>query len=168
MTKAQQSEQQEARETLRKLLPPGSRVGTILRHVSRSGMSRSISVVVQDEDGIRDVSYLVARALGDKLDRDRGGVRVGGCGMDMGFSLVYNLSATLYPEGFGCVGERCPSNDHSNGDRDYTPNSAAQTGWAVCDDCCTLSNDRRMDNHGCDRHSHWHRNGGYALRHYWI
>lgn len=157
MTKAQQSEQQEARETLRKLFPPGSRVGTILRHVSRSGMSRSISVVTQDSDGIQDVSYLVARALGDKIDRDRGGVKVGGCGMDMGFSLVYNLSATLYPEGFGCVGEnrekreRCPSCDHNNGDRDYTPHGHRPPVYT-----------------GPESLHHWHRDGGYALRHYWI
>lgn len=173
MTKAQQSEQNEARETLRKLFPPGSRVGTILRHVSRSGMSRSISVVVQDEDGIRDVSYLVARALGDKIDRDRGGVKVGGCGMDMGFSLVYNLSATLYPEGFGCVGAdpyyrvHCPSNDHTNGDRDYTPHCYQGNAWYP-GDVEKLPSGPVDDTRTGGNYVHWHRNGGYALRHYWI
>lgn len=151
MTKSQQSEQNEARETLRRLFPPGSTVYTVLRHVSRSGMSRSISVLHQDADGISDVSYLVARALGEKLDRERGGVKVAGCGMDMGFSLVYNLSATLYPDGFGCVGEDCPSNDHSNGDRDYTPHGHRPP-------VCT----------GPESLFHWHNEGGYALRHRWI
>lgn len=116
---------------LREMFPAGSTVHTVLRHVSRSGMSRSISVVVCDSDGIRDVSYLVARALGDRIDRDRGGVKVGGCGMDMGFHLVYNLSATLYPDGFQCCGERCPSNDHLNGDRDYTPHVHGSGGYAL-------------------------------------
>jgi hypothetical protein len=90
------------------------------------------------------VSYLVARALGERIDRNNGGVKVSGCGMDMGFSLVYNLSHVLYPDGFTCTGEgspdvwgsHCPSNDHSNGDRDYTP--------------------------------HDHRDGGYAIRHRWL
>jgi len=35
--------------------------------------------------------------------------------MDMGFHLVYSLSRALYPDGFACVGDYCPSNDHSNG-----------------------------------------------------
>lgn len=133
MSKASEkrAEQQQAADHLRTLFPPGSTVYTVLRHVSRSGMSRSISVLHQDADGISDVSYLVARALGDKLDRERGGVKVGGCGMDMGFSLVYNLSATLHPEGFGCVGKGCPSSDHYNGDRDYTPHRHSAGGYAL-------------------------------------
>jgi hypothetical protein len=32
----------------------------------------------------------------------------------MGFALVYALGRKLYPDGFDCAGERCPSNDHSN------------------------------------------------------
>lgn len=156
--------EQQAAEHLRALFPPGSTVYTVLRHVSRSGMSRSISVLHQDADGISDVSYLVARVLGDKLDRERGGVKVRGCGMDMGRSLVYNLSATLHPEGFGCIGEGCPSNDHSNGDRDYTPHSIQYTPETCPGRPCGA---------GCDHKSgegrdHWHRYGGYALRHRWI
>jgi hypothetical protein len=104
------AKQTEARDQLRAMLPPGSEVKTILRHVSRSGISRSISVVIGGED----CTYLVARALGTGTDQRYGGIKRGGCGMDMGFDLVYSLSRALYPSGFDCVGDRCPSNDHSN------------------------------------------------------
>lgn len=121
------NDQQEAVTALRELLPPGSTVRTILRHVSQSGMSRDISVVISG-DGIRDVTYLVARALGAQV-RPNGGIRRHGCGMDMGFELIYSLSRTLYPHGYGCVqytlsgadlyqagdrSRRCPANDHVN------------------------------------------------------
>ena len=39
---------------------------------------------------------------------------MGGAGMDMGFALVYELSHALYPDGFDCIGEGCPANDHNN------------------------------------------------------
>jgi hypothetical protein len=69
--------------------------------------------------------------MGERI-HERGGhfaIKVGGCGMDMGFSLVYGLSRTLYREGHACtIGEDhghhsgtdyCPSNDHVN-DRNWS------------------------------------------------
>jgi hypothetical protein len=142
-TKAQLSERAEAIESLRAEFKPGDKVRTILRHCSASGMSRSISPInlsVDDKGRVSawDCSYPVSLALGYSMDRNHYGVRVQGCGMDMGFHLVYSLSRALYPDGFECIGNQCPSNDHSNGDRDYTP------GHVV------------------------HHDGGYALRHDWL
>ena len=94
---------------LRELLKPGDTVQTILRHVSRSGMMRHISAVFNSQD----ITYYVAALMDDKV-ADDGGIKCGGCGMDMGFNLVYNLSRTLFPEGFICAGEECRSNDHFN------------------------------------------------------
>ncbi len=54
------------------------------------------------------------------MDRKNWGVKMGGCGMDMGYHLVNNLGYALFPNGVPCTGEDCPSNDHNNGDRDYT------------------------------------------------
>lgn len=63
---------------------------TVLRHVSASGMQREISVKLIDNDGrISHLDWLVSQALDMKLGRQ--GVKVRGCGMDMGFHLVYNL-----------------------------------------------------------------------------
>lgn len=70
---------------------------------------------------MHDVSYYASRVIGERIDRDRGGIVIGGCGMDMGFALVYALSRSLFRDGFKCIGDEtrnhrsCPSNDHSNG-----------------------------------------------------
>jgi len=104
---------------LREMVKPGDTLHTILRHVSRSGMSRSISVVKVSKRGdIRQLDYLIADALDRRLDTQREGIKIGGAGMDMGFALVYELSDKLYgygnPRGYRCLGERCPSNSHVN------------------------------------------------------
>lgn len=115
---------------LREWIHPGDTVYTILESVSRSGMSREIRVLVPqiihpDADARTAVDFLhpnhaVSQALGIRQGK-RDGLIVGGCGMDMGFHLVYSLSRVLFRDGFPCTGSHCPSNDHSNGDRDYTP-----------------------------------------------
>ena len=131
-SKAQQQrdEQEAARARLRELFPIGSEVSTVLLHASSSGMSRAVAVMAADEEGrVSNVSWLVARATGNKLHRTHDGVVMGGAGMDMGYALVYSLARALYADGFPCTGveggrNRCPSNDHSNerwSERDYTP-----------------------------------------------
>lgn len=100
MTKAQKTERDEALTFLRKHLRPGQEVYTTLTHVSRSGMQRSIRVFVVGRDRIPfDISGWVGRAIGWKRDDKRGGVKVNGCGMDMGFHLVYSLSWAMFPNG---------------------------------------------------------------------
>lgn len=98
LTKAEKAERGEAIEKLRAMLPPGSKVHTVVRHVSSSGMTRHISCLVSSEDGINDITWLVSRALEYRRAKD-GGLVVSGCGMDMGFHVVYNLGRTLYPKG---------------------------------------------------------------------
>ena len=191
-TKAQAAERLEAIEYLRGILPPGSTVYTVLRHVSRSGMYRSIDLYVLDVDehghpGRRWISSYAARACGWKLDK-RDAIGAGGCGMDMGFHLVSTLSRVLYPDGFGCIGKgadesrtRCPSNDHSNGDRDYTPHATAEP--RPCPGCNgsgqvdwhylgTVKAERRecrtCGGKGALDAGHWHRSGDYAISHEWL
>lgn len=128
---------------LRGMFPIGSTVHTVLRHVSQSGLTRAISVVRVENGQVYDASYLVARALGMKLDLNWSGIKVGGVGMDMGYHLVYSLSRALYADGFPCTGhdhgeKRCPSNDHFN---ESTPNYVE---------------------------SRIHSDPGYALKHRWI
>jgi hypothetical protein len=114
LTKVQEAERQETVERLRKEIAPGDTLRTILRHVSRSGMTRHISVIQIRPDGtVRDWTHSVAKVLGNKVDDD-GGMKVSGCGMDMGFDVVYSLSRALYGDGYNCLGERCPSSEHSN------------------------------------------------------
>jgi hypothetical protein len=89
-----------ARMELRKIFAKQDRptVYTVLRHVSQSGMSRDISLLIVEDGRLRNITYLAGKALGDKM-KDRNGqwvIRVNGCGMDMGFHLVYSLSSVTY------------------------------------------------------------------------
>lgn len=101
----------------------GHTLYTILGHVTSSGMSRDIGVraILPAEASVYpghpfvvlDLDYNVAGLTGSKLT-DRG-VRRGGCGMDMGFDLIYSLARVLYPDGHPCWGKGvCQSNDHVN------------------------------------------------------
>jgi hypothetical protein len=110
-----------ALEYLNDYLKPGQTVYVILRHVSKSGMSRSISAVIptiskEGKPGIYDITHLVAKACDLTIDTHHEGVKLSGCGSDMGFELVYNLGRAMYPNGFDCTGDGCLSNDHSNGE----------------------------------------------------
>ena len=134
-----EAERQEAVERLRGWLKPGDTVFTILRHVSRSGMTRHIGVVVLRDGVDLHPNYAIAAACDYRLNKNGDGLVVGGCGMDMGFALVYELSRVLFPDGFDCIGasDVCPSNDHSN-----------YPHWAD--------------------HKEPHSDGGYALKQRWL
>jgi len=101
-TKKQLKEQEraEAIMQLRKLLRPGSKVYTILRSVSASGMTRRINLYTVYKGGMAFLTGYAAKALGYRYDYKRGGLVVGGCGMDMGYHVVYSLSRALFPKGF--------------------------------------------------------------------
>ncbi len=96
MTK-KQTEREEAIGRLREWLKPGDTVFCILRHRSASGMSRTIALVKMVDGDPQFLAFNAAVALGWRFDRQREGVKVGGCGMDMGFHLVYELASVLFP-----------------------------------------------------------------------
>lgn len=101
MTKTQdKSERAESIRTLKKLLKPGDTVFTVLRHRSSSGMSRDIDFFIIRKGEPYWLSYHVGKVLGLKRSKGRDGLKVGGCGMDMGFHVVYELSRALFPKGF--------------------------------------------------------------------
>lgn len=100
MAKISQAARTEALEMLRDLIKPGSTVYVINRHTSKSGVMRVLSPVVMTEDGPRHLSYNVARVLGLAYDRERSGVKIGGCGMDMGFAMVHDLEHALGYESY--------------------------------------------------------------------
>lgn len=151
--KYSKEEKAEALACLRKLCTPGTTVYTKLNHVSRSGMSRSITPMVMIDNEPRYMAWSVAVLFNQSRDK-YDGIRVDGCGMDMGFSLVYTLSRILYSEGFGVEmkkqGEALP----------YTPLTQALA--------------QEMYIHGYRSHgrngnaSGWDDDGGYALNQRWI
>lgn len=146
MTKAEAAAKRlEILTDLRARIPIGSTVYTVLRHVSRSGMQRRISVIIQSPEGPNNISWDMGHL--DSIFRltDQDGVRslkVDGCGMDMGFEVVYNLGLVLYPDGVPCIGEGCQSNDHNN-PKPY--------GWGLV-----------------FRPGELHEDGGYAFRQRWL
>jgi hypothetical protein len=166
------AEREEAAKELRKLLKPGHKIFTILRHRASSGMFRVIDLVIAVPDiqttyplkpeteasypgerdydkpikkrrgyTLRSIGYTAAKAMEDKWDSDRQGIKASGCGMDMGFHLVYNLGRALYPKGVSCPGpDLCQSNDHVN-----------------------PGPDRNRYGKGVK-----HRDSGYAFKHVWL
>lgn len=152
MAKFSKAEREEALATLRKLLEPGDTVYTKLNHVSRSGMSRSITPMLLTADGPRYLAWSTCVLFGQSRDK-YDGVRMDGCGMDMGFALVYNLSYYLYPNGFGLEG----IGPNGRKGRPATKEKAAAMvakGWKF--------RGRNGDASG------WDTDGGYALNQSWI
>lgn len=98
--KYSKEEKAEALATLRALCPPGTTVYTKLNHCSRSGMSRSITPMVLINNVPRYMAWSVAVLFNQSLDK-YDGLTISGCGMNMGFHLVYTLSRILYRDGFG-------------------------------------------------------------------
>lgn len=94
----------EAITELRKILKPGATVYCVLRHVSRSGMSRGIDFYYLH----KGEPFWITAQVGHAIDCPQSlndwkaskGLRIGGCGMDMGFHCVYSLGRVLFPKGY--------------------------------------------------------------------
>lgn len=110
LSKAAQAERLEAIERVKGWIaesPINKHTGkpvvyTSLRHVSASGMSRVIAVFIARPDGgMVDATWSVGKIIGEPVAKTKcgEGLRVGGCGMDMGFHVVYNLGMCLWPKG---------------------------------------------------------------------
>ncbi len=96
-------EQTDKKYLLKLIEKSNFRLFTVLRSVSRSGMSRVIAVfAIPQNKKIAsepvDITRVVATALERKTKQtDCGtGIVVSGCGVDIGFELVYSLSQVLY------------------------------------------------------------------------
>ena len=87
----------EAITNLREWLKRDERIYTVLRHRAASGMTRFLDLYYIAEDKTpRRITWQAAKALGWTYDNKRDALRVGGCGMDMGFHTVYTLSSILF------------------------------------------------------------------------
>jgi hypothetical protein len=117
------AEKERTTKFLLSVLKPGTTVNTVLRHVSKSGMSRSISLFVADKNEMVDITYHAVHLMGDKIDYAHGGIKIGGCGMDMGFQLVYSLGMALWPKGTK------QAHGTRNGEKDYNGGYALKQRW---------------------------------------
>jgi hypothetical protein len=116
ITKAQiaSEEKQQAIDYLKTFLKPGSEVYTQVLHVSSSGMTREIKLLAVVDGQIRNISYKAAKVMQDKIG-NHDGIKISGCGMDMGFSLVYNLGRALFPDGFALPASKHGRNGNTSG-----------------------------------------------------
>lgn len=98
MARYSKEEVSESLATLRKNCPPGTKVYCTLRHVSRSGIRREISLHAMKKGVPVSLSWDAARVLGWSLNdgRSHWAIKVDGAGMDMGFHLVNQLSYALH------------------------------------------------------------------------
>jgi hypothetical protein len=147
----------QAKADLLAFITPGQTIHCILRHVAKSGMSRRISLFVIQNGEPRNITGTAAVAMDRTLNRDEFSIVVGGCGMDMGWHLVYSLSRCLFPDGFGVEGMtadgrkvRPETKEHAESMRNHT----AYAGLSF--------HGRNGDTSG------WDNDGGYALKHRWL
>ena len=96
MTTKKEREILEAKQELLKTLKPGDTLYTKVNHVSRSGMMRHIDVYVMRDNSPQWLTYWVSKLLQWPLAKHDNGIKVSGCGMDMGFHLVYSTSYSLF------------------------------------------------------------------------
>lgn len=102
--KEKEARRLEAIAYLRSFIKAGDDIMPVLTHVSSNGMSRRFKVFAFDErqkgnvKGLRNISRFVSEAMGYKWNGE-GSIVVGGCGMDMAFSVVYGLGSTLFGHG---------------------------------------------------------------------
>jgi hypothetical protein len=80
-------------------LKAGDTVYSVLRHVSKSGMSRNIDFYIIKNDQPLWLTGTIANLLGIKRSNSGEGVTIKGCGTDVGFDTVYNLGKTIWPDG---------------------------------------------------------------------
>ncbi len=154
------SEVQKVLDDLKQLLPPGTTVYTRLNHVSRSGMQRSITPLVLVDNEPHYLAWSVCVLFGQDLDR-YDGVKMNGCGMDMGFELVYQLGYKLYPDGFGVKsgkGFRASTREELERYKMSSEYLGNPRGAEKPDTFCGRNGDT----------SGWDSDGGYALKQRWI
>ena len=92
-TEKPKTEREEYIQKLRETLNVGDTIYTVLRHVSKSGMQRRIDCYVMRDNTPVRLSYWIAKAL---CLKDKDGIIVNGCGMDMGYHLVNSLSYAIH------------------------------------------------------------------------
>jgi len=116
-------------------LKAGETVYSILRHVSKSGMLRYIDIVaIRDNQPIQALALVPDEVREQfrehyKYNPDKAGFKTSGCGMDMGFDMVYNLSRMLFPDGFKVTDDTIHRNGTPNGTTDKDGGYALNQEW---------------------------------------
>ena len=89
---------EQAKNDLLSLVKPNDKILINVESVSSSGMSRTMRFFIIKDNELRDITGYVAIVAGYARDKNNF-LKVSGCGMDMGFSVVYNLGRCLWRDG---------------------------------------------------------------------
>lgn len=89
---------EQLKDSLLGMVKPKQTIHCVLRSVSRSGMYRRISLFTISDGHLVNIDHAASILTGRKMS-DKGGIICNGCGMDMGFDLVYSLGCALWPSG---------------------------------------------------------------------
>ena len=101
----------EAISYLSNTLSAGSTVYAITTRIASSGMSRRMRFFTAhpcgtvDGAAIKDITKAIAFATGHRFDFATGEIIGHGCGLDLQLEVVYDLSRTLFPDGFESDGK---------------------------------------------------------------
>ena len=97
MTKKQikQDNHYNAKVRLNEILNREQEIYCIIRHVSQSGMSRHISFFCIVDNEPRFLDGLISDYLDYRMNKYYNALVVGGCGMDMAFSVVNHLQVQM-------------------------------------------------------------------------
>lgn len=93
--KKSEQERLEAIKSLKRFVRKGATVYTSCDHVSQSGMTRHIAIFCVYKREIIRLTWYVSKLCGYTMAKD-GCLIVHGCGMDMGYDVVYSLSYALF------------------------------------------------------------------------
>lgn len=94
------AERDHAINQLREQLHRGTVIYTVLRHKNRMGTCRWIEFYFITDNRPENITWHVAQAIDSTYCRRRDALRITGCGLDVGFAAVYNLSSLLFGDGY--------------------------------------------------------------------
>ena len=85
----------EAYDYFRTNLKKNETIYCIIKHVSQSGMTRHISFFYIRNNEPRFITPRISDFLDYKMNKYHDAIVVGGCGMDMAFSVVHHLQEEM-------------------------------------------------------------------------
>ena len=91
--------EQNLTKDLKKKVKKDSEIIVVIHKVSKSGMQRKMSAFVIYKKQLVNLNFDIAK-LDIARRNDNNHLVVNGCGMDMGFHLVYTLSSILFKDGY--------------------------------------------------------------------
>ena len=104
-----------AESVLKAVSNPKHRIFARVHSVSKSGMSRTISLAVIHKGDIINLNFTPFRSVyadSKQVERYGGGVRINGCGMDMLWEATYRLYCFFYP--YTSKGQKKRYQEHLN------------------------------------------------------